>query len=100
MFKNITSDNDSEFANLSQLGKEKQIAIYFAHPYTSCERETNECHNKMLRWFIPKGKSISNYSADDIMYFADKINSLPRKILNYHTPEELFENELDQIYSC
>lgn len=54
----------------------------------------------MLRRFIPKGKSISNYSADDIMYFTDKINNLPRKIRNYHTPEELFENELDQIYSC
>ena len=100
VFKSITSDNGSEFANLSQLGKEKQIDIYFAHPYTSCERGTNECHNKMLRRFIPKGKSINNYSADDIMYFADKINNLPRKILNYHTPEELFENELDQIYSC
>ena len=56
VFKSITSDNGSEFANLSQLRKEKQIAIYFAHPYTSCKRGTNECHNKMLRRFIPKGK--------------------------------------------
>ena len=59
---------------------------------------TNECHNKMLRRFIPKGKSIDDYSADDILYFADKINNLPRKILGYRTPEELFEQELDRIY--
>ena len=46
------------------------------------------------------GKSIEDYSADDIMYFADKINNLPRKILNYHTPEELFEKQLDLIYAA
>ena len=39
-------------------------------------------------YFIPKGKSIDDYSADDIIYFADKINNLPRKILGYRTPEE------------
>ena len=53
----------------------------------------------MLRRFIPKGKSIADYSADDIAFFADRINALPRKILGYATPEELFEKELDLIYS-
>ncbi|SCY82690.1 hypothetical protein SAMN02910441_02489, partial [Ruminococcus sp. YE282] len=70
------------------------------HPYSSYEKGTNECHNKMLRRFIPKGKSIDDYSADDILYFADKINNLPRKILGYRTPEELFEQELDRIYAA
>ena len=98
VFKSITGDNGSEFANLSQV-EEKGISVYFTHPYSSFERGTNECHNKMLRRFIPKGKSIDDYAADDIMYFADKINNLPRKILGYHTPEELFERELDRIYA-
>jgi len=98
IFKSITGDNGSEFANLSKL-ENIGISTYFTHPYTSCEKGTNECHNKMLRRFIPKGKSINDYSADDIMFFADKINNLPRKILNYHTPEELFEKQLDEIYA-
>ena len=98
VFKSITGDNGSEFANLSKL-EEKGIAVYFTHPYSSCEKGTNECHNRMLRRFIPKGKSINDYSADDIMFFADKINNLPRKILGYHAPEELFEQELDRIYA-
>lgn len=51
----------------------------------------------MLRRFIPKGKPISSYTAEDICYFADCINGLPRKILGYRTPEELFEQELDKI---
>ena len=99
VFKSITGDNGSEFANLSQV-ESKGIAVYFTHPYSSYEKGTNECHNKMLRRFIPKGKSIDDYSADDILYFADKINNLPRKILGYRTPEELFEQELDRIYAA
>ena len=47
VFKTITSDNGSEFANLSRL-EEKGIGIYFTHPYTSCEKGTVECHNRML----------------------------------------------------
>ena len=61
------------------------------------------CENKsgkMLRRFIPKGKPISSYTAEDICYFADCINGLPRKILGYRTPEELFEQELDKIYAA
>ena len=86
-------------SNNGSLDEEKGISAYFTHPYTSCEKGTNECHNKMLRRFVPKGKSIHEYSADDILFFADIINGLPRKILNYHTPEELFEKQLDLIYS-
>ena len=53
----------------------------------------------MLRRLIPKGKSIDDYSADEIMIFADIMNALPRKLLGYHTPEELFDAELDRIYA-
>ena len=99
VFKSITGDNGSEFANLSRV-EEKGISVYFTHPYSSYEKGTNECHNRMLRRFIPKGKSINDYSADDLLYFSDKINNLPRTILGYHTPEELFEKELDRIYAA
>ena len=49
---------------------------------------------------MPKGgKVISDYSADDILFFSDIINNLSRKILNYQTPEQLFEQQLDLIYA-
>lgn len=99
VFKTITTDNGSEFALLSEL-EDDDLRVYFTHPYTSCEKGTNECHNRMLRRFIPKGKSISDYTADDICFFADCINGLPRKILDYHTPEELFDRHLDRIYAA
>ena len=76
------------------------LKVYFTHPYSSCEKGSNECHNRMLRRFIPKGKSISDYTADEICFFADCINGLPRKILGYATPEELFDRQLDRIYAA
>ena len=99
VFKTITADNGSEFADLSKLENESNTKVYFTHPYSSFERGTNERHNGLIRRFIPKGKSISNYSSDDIFFIEQWMNTLPRKILNYKTPEELFEINLDEIYS-
>ena len=99
VFKSITTDNGSEFALLSEL-EDDHLQVYFTHPYTSCEKGINECHNRMLWRFIPKGESIFDYTTDDICFFADCINGLPRKILGYATPEELFEAQLDRIYAA
>ena len=68
------------------------------HPYTSCEKGTNERHNDIIRRFIPKGKRISDFDIDYIADIEIWCNSLPRKILNYRTPDEVFEDELDLIY--
>ncbi len=99
VFKTITGDNGSEFADLSTLESETDTKVYFTHPYSSFEKGTNERHNGLIRRFIPKGKRMSDYSSDDIAFIEDWMNTLPRRILNYKTPEELFEIHLDDIYS-
>lgn len=98
IFKSITADNGSEFAKLAELESEG-IKVYFTHPYSSWEKGTNECHNKLLRRFIPKGVGMSKFTAEDIAYMADWANALPRRLLRYRTPDELFDEELDRIYA-
>lgn len=100
IFKTITSDNGSEFAELAKLEDNTKTKVYFAHPYSSWERGSNERHNGLLRRFIPKGKRIGKYTSDDILLTADWCNLLPRKILGYKSPDDLFENELDKIYAA
>ena len=97
VFRSITTDNGSEFSEFSAM-ESLGTDIYFAHPYSAWERPINERTNRILRRFIPKGKSIGAYSDDAILMFADEINCLPRKRLGYRTPEELFESKLDEIY--
>lgn len=98
VFKSITADNGTEFSRLSEL-KAYGISVYFAHPYSSWERAQNKRHNRIFRRYVPKGVSIDLYSAEQILQFADEINALPRKQLGYRTPEELFEEFLDKVYS-
>lgn len=99
VFKTITSDNGQEFSKLSELEKLADTLVYFAHPYTACERGTNENHNGLIRRFIPKGRAINSYDPEHIMQVEIWANGLPRKTLDYHTPEEIFDQELDRIYS-
>jgi len=100
VFKTVTGDNGSEFADLSTLENGTDTNVYFTHPFSSFEKGTNERHNGLIRRFIPKGKRMSNYSADDIAFIEDWMNTLPRRILGYKTPEELFELQLDIIYAA
>jgi len=99
VFKTITADNGPEFENFSNT-EAWGTRIYFAHPYSSWERPRNERHNGMLRDYIPKGKSIENYSDEEILSFADELNSRPRKVLGYNMPADLFDAFLDKIYAC
>ena len=98
IFKTITTDNGSEFADLANLEEVSKTLVYYAHPYTSCDKGTVERHNGLIRRFIPKGDCINNYSLQQIIDIETWCNSLPRKILAYHTPDEIFERELDKIY--
>ncbi|WP_198643522.1 IS30 family transposase, partial [Megasphaera stantonii] len=73
--------------------------IYFTHPYSSWERAQNERHNGLLRDFIPKGMSMERFSDEDILNMADTLNQRPRRVLGYHTPSELFDAFLDEVYA-
>lgn len=100
IFKTITTDNGSEFVDLSNLEEVSNTLVYYAQPYTSCDKGTVERHNGLIRRFIPKGDYINNYSLQEIIDIETWCNSLPRKILAYHTPDEIFEKELDHIYQA
>ena len=97
VFRSITTDNGSEFAAFSAF-EDFGMKVYFAHPYSAWERPVNERINRILRRFLPKGRSIHDYSDEQILFFADEINATPRRRLGYRTPEELFEQQLDRIY--
>ena len=74
IFKSITSDNGSEFTKLTETLPSTDI--YYAHPYSSGERGTNEKQNSLVRYFYPKGKSFDNVSEESINRVQDWINNL------------------------
>ncbi len=102
IFKSITVDNGTEFANytgmeISPYTKRKRTQVYYCHPYCSSERGTNENYNRLLRRFIQKSTPVEQYTPAEIQAAETFLNTYPRKLLNWQTPQELFECELSKI---
>lgn len=102
IFKSITFDNGVEFSRYKDIEQKKgesnkRTTVYFAHPYSSYERGSNERHNKFLRLFIKKGTPINNYSKKYIEYAANMINQMSKKVLNYKSSQSAFDLELSKL---
>jgi transposase, IS30 family len=94
-FKSITFDNGSEFLDWESIEqsslsrKNSRTVVYFAHPFSSWERGTNENQNRMIRRFIPKGTNIAKVADKEIETIQNWMNNYPRKILGYKTANEM-----------
>ncbi len=85
----ITFDNGKEFANHQAISQALNTDIYFAKPYHSWERGTNENTNGLIRQFLPKSARLDNLSAETVQAIEDNLNNRPRKVLGYQTPLEV-----------
>jgi len=88
-FKTITADNGTEFHQYKVIEAATGTKFYFANPYHSWERGSNENCNGLIRQYLPKGISMASLSQQQCNRIADKLNSRPRKRHNYKTPEEI-----------
>ena len=85
----LTLDNGTENAQHEQLSAELGIKCYFAHPYASWERGTNENINGLIRWYLPKGTDFAKIDKELIARIEYLLNNRPRKCLGYKTPSEV-----------
>ncbi|MDD3220462.1 MAG: IS30 family transposase [Lachnospiraceae bacterium] len=95
--KTITSDNGSEFAGLCEIEEEHDIDVYYAHPYSSYERGSNENANRLVRRHAKKGKPIALLSDEKVQYIEDWMNQMPRRLLEYRSSESLYQEELERL---
>ena len=97
-FKTITFDNGGEFRNWESIeksydkrNKKARTQVYYAHPYRSGERGSNENNNRLIRRFIPKGTDITLISDEFIQVIEDWINNYPRAMFNYKSTNQILE---------
>ena len=93
MRKTLTLDNGSEFAQFKKVEENTGLDIYFAKPYAAWQRGANENTNGLLRQYFPKGSNFQKISEEDVQKAVKRLNSRPRKCLNYQTPHEVFWKE-------
>lgn len=92
--KTLTFDNGKEFSQHEQLADELNIDVYFAKPYCSWQRGTNENTNGLLRQFFPKGTDFTQIDSKQVTRAKKLLNNRPRKRLGYRTPSEVLEKYL------
>ncbi|MCK5740174.1 IS30 family transposase [bacterium] len=90
----LTGDNGKEFSGHQAIAQALQANFYFAHPYSSWERGLNENTNGLIRQYFPKKTSFVNITDQQIESVQEKLNTRPRKTVDFETPQQLFFNSL------
>ena len=86
----ITSDNGKEFAWHEAIATKLKAGFYFAHPYASWERGTNENTNGLIRQYFPKNRDFTTITQQEIDKAMNRLNNRPRKRLGFKTPNQVF----------
>lgn len=102
IFKTITVDNGSEFADCNGIEtahrrRGKRTKLYYCHPYSPHERGSNENMNRMIRRFFPKGTNFDEVCLADIQKAENWINNYPRRILDWKSARQVYEEQLAAI---
>lgn len=93
--RSLTLDNGKEMNDYEELEQHTKIPIYFAHPYHSWERGSNENFNGLLRQFFPKHRDFSTIRKEELDRAVNLLNTRPRKRHGYVSPNELLESYID-----
>jgi len=88
--KTLTYDRGKEMAEHERLAQRLAIRIFFADPYSPWQRGTNENTNGLLRQYLPKGTNLSGYTQRELNAIAHRLNTRPRKCLDFATPLEVY----------
>lgn len=91
--KTITFDNGTEFAQHQAMAQVLPVDIYFATPYSSYQRGTNENTNGLIRRYLPKTSSFRYLTQEYVDHIVTQLNNRPRKVLGYRTPNEVFQEQ-------
>lgn len=94
--KTLTLDNGSENTDHQLVTMNTGVKIYFADPYCSCQRGSNENSNMLLRGYLPKRCNIQDLTQEELDDIANELNNRPRKRLGFLTPNEVYYQYLQK----
>jgi transposase, IS30 family len=94
LLRSVTFDNGKEFAEHRLLARSLDLDVYFALPYCSWQRGTNENTNGLLRQFFPKGTDFTRISHHEVARVENLLNERPRRRLDYRSPAEILAKRL------
>jgi len=95
--KTLTYDNGKEFCGHAEIDQALGSTGYFARPFASWERGSNENFNGLLRQYVPKKRPMADITDEEIRMIENRLNNRPRKRLGFKTPAEVFHQSLCRV---
>jgi IS30 family transposase len=86
-----------EFSHHQQIDQALGLQTYFADPYSSWQRGSNENFNGLLRQYVPKKRALSTVTQEELTMIENRLNHRPRKRLGFKTPYEVFHASLKRV---
>ena len=93
----LTFDNGLEFARHAEIDHAVKSTSYFADPYASWQRGTNENTNGLVRQCLPKSRPFQTVTDEELAMVMDRLNHRPRKRLNWKTPHQVFMQSFNRV---
>jgi IS30 family transposase len=95
--KTITYNNGKKFAEHKFFAASLGSMAYFADPFASWQRGSNENYNGLLRQYIPKKRRLSNVTDEELEMIEDRLNHRPRKRLGFKTSHQVFHESINRV---
>jgi IS30 family transposase len=95
--KTLTYDNGKEFCGHAKIEETLSSTGYFARPFASWERGSNENFNGLLRQYVPKKRLMEKITDEEIKMIENRLNNRPRKRLGFKTPAQVFHQSLSRV---
>ena len=95
--KTLAYDNGKEFSEHARIDEALGSMGYFARPFASWERGSNENFNGPLRQYVPKKRPMASITNEELKMIENRLNNRPRKRLGFRTPAEVFHQSLSRV---
>jgi len=93
--KTLTFDNGKEFCGHAKIDEALGSTSYFAMPFASWKRGSNENFNCLVRQYVPKKRAMESITDEEIRMIENLLNNRPRKRLGFRTPSEVLNQSLN-----
>jgi len=94
--KTLTFDN-GKFCGNGKIDQAFGSKSYFARPFASWERGSNENFNGLLRQNVPKKRAMESITDEESRMIENRLNNRPRKRMGFKTPSEVFHQSLSHV---
>ncbi len=89
--RSLTWDQGIEMADWPGIEADLDLQVYFCHPHSPWQRPSNEHTNRQLRYWLPRRRDLRHYPQHTLNGIATVLNTLPRRLLDWHTPQHLYD---------